>query len=172
MIKDRGLLLPENGREPLVLGPLMAQILEIQDRNASATAFPEIGRRAQWVVDTANRLRVGLLWPVGEPGQRLTGAAVLLAAGTLRVRGWSHGVDEPVLLVAAHAATTAELRAEAAHAGALGASAVHAVAISLAAADESATSTFASLSIFEAHDPGSGQFGSGGLLGRFGLRAA
>src|SRR4051794_26221560 len=86
---------------PFTAGPLLTGLVAAQRRDEAALTYPLINDYARAVDVCACRLGGPLVWPVDTFGERLAGAAVLVSAGRVRVRGWTDPVTHnSVLLVA------------------------------------------------------------------------
>lgn len=108
-------------------GPLLAGLLDVHKMNEEALEGPQLERLAAALVTRCCDLGRPLIWPVGDAATRLAGAAVLVAKGDIKIRGWVDDIrGTPVLLASLAAATPLEMVDAARHARALGASAVHA----------------------------------------------
>lgn len=108
-------------------GPLLSGLLAVHRMNEEALEMPRLGYLATALSARCRDLGSPAIWPVGDAAARLAGAAVLVAEGDVKVRGWVDDVREaPILLVSLAAATSLEMIEAATHARALGVSAVHA----------------------------------------------
>lgn len=106
-------------------------------RQAEAvTAYPELAEYAVALAARCEELGQPLVCPVGEPAQRVAGAAVLTSEGDVRLRGWSSPPSgERILIVGVAAVSPIELVQAAEHARAMGAAEVHACGIQVAGLD-------------------------------------
>jgi hypothetical protein len=108
-------------------GPLLDNLVDAHRRAEAATAYPELAGYATALADRCEELDSPLVWPVGEPAERLAGAAVLASEGRIRLRGWSdHVAGERVLVIAVAHVSPLEMVQAADHARAIGADEVHA----------------------------------------------
>jgi hypothetical protein len=123
-------------RPDAAAGPLLRELLAVQDADDEAVAYPQLQAYASALMRRAEDLDSPLIWPVGQRAERLAGAAVLLSHGRVRVRGWNDDVNgDHVLLVAVAQATPLGLVAAAEHAYAAGASEVHACGVAILGVD-------------------------------------
>ena len=131
--------------EPLpAQGPLLAGIVRSQREAETIVGNHEtLSVAATAVVEYLRNLRSPLVWPVGEAADRLVGAASLVAAGTLRQRGWTDDLrGERVVVLAVADATSLALQQAARHARQLGAVEVHGCRIGLSQAECAADDGF------------------------------
>jgi hypothetical protein len=82
-------------------GPLLQEILDAEARATQIVCYPSILWSAQAIVDLAQKLSRPLLWPVSDEGQRLVGAAELLAQGKFETYTWGSCVNDRVVLLIA-----------------------------------------------------------------------
>lgn len=119
-----------------IAGPLLRSVLATQEEAFRATEYPAIQTYAKRLVALASSLGGPIIWPVGEPAERLAGSAIVVGRGRLRVRNWNGYLrGESVLLVCVAAATPLPLRAAAEQARALGAKWVDACGVSVCGID-------------------------------------
>ena len=119
-----------------LVGPLLREVIGAQRTAERVVAYPHLRDFAGALIAHCRDLNRPLVWPVGEPAERLAGAAVLLSEGDVRVRGWSDELrGERVLLVAVAAVTTLALVHAGQCAHQMGASEVHACGIEVARPD-------------------------------------
>ncbi len=116
---------------PGFAGPLLQEVLEAQRASERIVGDYAIFRWAvERILEHARTLGAPLLWPVGEPGERLCGGAVLAGKGEIRARGWTNDVHgQRVLLVVVADITTLALQQAAQHARNLGAAEIHACGV-------------------------------------------
>ena len=111
-------------------GPLLERVLEAQRADEAMVTYPRLAFIADAVISCSAELGDPLVWPVGEPAERLAGAAVVRSRGKLRVRGWNSSiVDERVLLLTGVLVTPLPLVMAAQHAEMLGARVIHACGV-------------------------------------------
>src|SRR4051794_40041469 len=111
-----------------LLGPLLREVLDAQ-RTAERLvgSYAHLRDSAEALAQHCELLSSPLVWPVGDPAERLAGAAVVVSEGRVRVRGWTdHLLGERVLLVAVVATTPLALLHAAQHSRRLGVAEVHA----------------------------------------------
>jgi hypothetical protein len=122
--------------EPTTVGPLLANLFSAHKAAERVTSYPELSSYASALAVLCEDMGSPVVWPVGDPAERLVGAAVLASEGEVRVRGWADDVrGERVLLAAVAAVTPLGLIEAAKQARAMGASEVHAVGIEVAGLD-------------------------------------
>lgn len=100
------------------VGPVLAEVLHAQREDDEAVSHPHLERLAEALIELCRQLHNPVVWPVGWAAERLTGSAIALAAGQLRVRGADIDLtDQSVLLVTVTALTPIPLleAAEQAH---------------------------------------------------------
>jgi hypothetical protein len=100
------------------VGPVLAEVLHAQREDDEAVSHPRLERLAEALIELCRQLDNPVVWPVGRAAERLTGSAIALAVGQLRVRGADTDLtDQPVLLVTVTAVTPIPLldAAEQAH---------------------------------------------------------
>jgi hypothetical protein len=119
----------------LRVGPVLAAVLDAQDRQDEALRYPDISRYATAIAQTARRIRADVLWPIDPGAERLLGAVEVLSRGGLTLRTWQTNVcNLQVLLVGTVGLSNAELIKSADQARVSGAAAVHGCAIDSALA--------------------------------------
>jgi hypothetical protein len=112
------------------VGPLLRELIATQQAKEQALRFPQIRALASELVRHCHDLDLPLLWPIGQAGERLAGASIVVAEGDLRLRGWSDDIrGERVLLMAVAETTPMSMVEGATHARSLGAVEVHACAL-------------------------------------------
>jgi hypothetical protein len=117
-------------------GPLLAGLVRTHQQAEAITSYPELSGYALALATRCEELGQPLVWPVGEPAQRVAGAAVLVSEGEVRVRGWVDcPQDKRILLVGVAAVSPIELLQAAGHARAMGAAEVHVCAVAVAGFD-------------------------------------
>jgi hypothetical protein len=95
--KDRKLFLMTSG----MTGTLLSQLVQTEAAEDELLSQVQLRAAAEEVVRYAASLRMPILWPVGDGGQRLAGAATLLADDGLECLGWrSEMRDRDVVIVA------------------------------------------------------------------------
>jgi len=96
------------------VGPALGELLEAQQEEDDALAYPRLIRYAAALGELCRRLRSPMVWPVGAAAERLAGAAVVESRGGIRLRGWHDDLSgERVLLLAGAAVTPLGLYAAA-----------------------------------------------------------
>ena len=129
-----------------VQGPLLQEILDAEARAARIVSYPSIHWSAQAIVDLAPRLSHPVLWPVGDEGQRLVGAAEILAQGKFETYTLGTCVnDRVVLLIAPVGVSGLGIAAAADYAWRSGAKEVHGCGLDAAIGDATRLTTFTCL---------------------------
>lgn len=83
------------------LGPLLQETLQAEARASASVRYPSIEWAARAVIEAAKRMADPLLWPVGDEGQRLVGAAEILSRGRFDALSWGTAVAGRVVLLVA-----------------------------------------------------------------------
>ena len=82
-------------------GTLLSQLVQAEAAEDELLSQAHLRAAAEEVARYAASRRTPILWPVGDGGQRLAGAATLLADGGLECLGWhSEMRDRDVVIVA------------------------------------------------------------------------
>jgi hypothetical protein len=130
MDKEKAMLFDARRRGPT--GPLLAALMQAQQADEEALAYPRLEALAVSLCDHCDELHSPLVWPVGAAAERLVGASVLTSEGSIRVRGWRDDLrGERVLLATVTAVTPLSLVEAAKHARAMGAIEVHVCGVSV-----------------------------------------
>ena len=113
-----------------LIGEKLAELLSAQQREETATRFPNLERHANRLHDLSQELGYPTVWPVGSPAERIVGAAMVLSRGSLQVKQSNSDVKgEHILLFAVAAVSPLCLQAAAEQAIEQGATRVEAVTI-------------------------------------------
>lgn len=88
----------ENSREP---GPLLAGLMQAQATDRAVLRQPNLGRYARGLIEICEQLENPVVWPVGPAGERLAGAASVLATNGLEVWDRHHRLDGRAVIVVA-----------------------------------------------------------------------
>lgn len=130
----------------LQAGPLLADVIEAEERADRALRYPLLLSYADAVLDVARELKQPLLMAVGIDGQRLLGGVELRGEGQYEQCGWRTPVSgRDVLLVGVAGVSGLEVSAAAEVARRLGARRVHACAIDTAVGDGGDVDSFTQL---------------------------
>lgn len=82
-------------------GTLLSQLAHAEAAEDELLSHAHLRAAAEDVARYAKALRTPILWPLGDGGQRLAGAATLLAEGVLECLGWRSEIrDHDVVIVA------------------------------------------------------------------------
>lgn len=129
-------MLSEIADQDRSVGPQLQAVLSVYRANEDALAYPRLESLARELVEKCSELESPLMWPVGEPAERLVGAALCVGEGEVRARGWTTDLQAERVLLVAVAAVTPIALVEASHqARALGAAEVHACGLAVAGLD-------------------------------------
>jgi hypothetical protein len=115
---------------PVAIGPALGELLEAQQEEDDALAYPHLIAYAAALSELCRQLRSPMVWPVGSAAERLAGAALVESRGGVRLRGWNDDLSgERVLLLAGAAVSPLGLYAGAEQARCFGAREVMATGI-------------------------------------------
>lgn len=127
-------------------GPLLAAVIDAEQRADHILRYPLLNSYAEAVVDVARELARPVLLPVGADAQRLLGAIEMSCAGAYDQYGWRTSINgRDVLLVAVVGVSGVEIAATARYARRLGASKVHACAADAVIGDVDELDSFTQL---------------------------
>ena len=118
-------------------GPLLAQLLDSQRREAHLVGYPAIEEVADAAITAVQRIGSCLIWPVGAAAERVAGVIAVRSHGTVDVATWNSAVaGRRILLLGGSAVTPLGLQTTAEQLRRRGAAEVHACAVDVPGAKD------------------------------------
>lgn len=118
-------------------GPLLTRVLEAQEAETDAVAYPQLEMLGRAVARRAKQLGDCLVWPAGAAAERIGAAVTLATKGEVEVGSWNSGVDgRRVLLVVVAGVSAISLESTAVRLRRSGAAEVHGCGVRVTGAEK------------------------------------